>query len=661
MPDGVGPTTTSSRQLENHCHSRAPPNATYSPSPILDVCTLAAASNSGFPIPSSLVDDDENFCCICRPLCYLPKTRGPVCGKNCFPNSCDFACPPIACDCCWTRWHRHRLPNENLLVLSIIQLLCGFASIILFSVALTKAVFLYRMATGMWAGFLMLIAGVQGLITARRPVLCTIAGLLVVCALATLSACLLIGVSVAGTIEDGFVNHAGLRSQSPVLHSIKFTHAFHQSDDLIQSVGLSGLDQSGLWNSLNWTSVGPFRLRAISRDLMAHILDPHLRTCQVILHVLLLLVGILDSSVSLSIAVLCCRYVRAHPTSSWAQRNSQSNRTNIVSFDSATASQAAALLRSGDVNQFIGSGNLLLAVATDSLMEHESRLTRPMSNQPLAEPYLHHTVAPFLPESSRPALILTQAGTGSMAWTAARAAATLLDHNRSLTDSRFTEDGQHQPVPHVIPNPLSKRLRLRLPKRSKRPRLLFTSLNTPTVSTVMNPGNSDQLNTNTVPPYRPGNTLLYVIPSPTRDEPPMIFPPFPPTYSSLQRRPSTFALSRASEQSLPHTGSVSFGTRNCPSHRGASRHSSLNSSLLSRIFSLHETRRRLWSHHQRTHHPTARPPNHRAAASALMCAVDRLLQPVLIVEDPGVNSSVLPESVPVNPPKYSTLEDTETP
>ncbi|KAF7233912.1 hypothetical protein EG68_12525 [Paragonimus skrjabini miyazakii] len=661
MPDVAGPATTSRRQLENHSRSVVLSSTTYSPSPVLDVCNLAAASNSEFPIPSSLVGDEESLCCICRPLCYLPKTRRPVCGENCFSTLCDFACPPIACDCCWTRWHRHRLPNENLLVLSIIQLLCGFASIILFSVALTKAVFLYRMATGMWAGFLMLIAGVQGLITARRPILCTIAGLLVVCALATLSACLLIGVSVAGTIEDGFVNHAGLRSKSPVFHSIKFTHAFHENDDLIQSVGLSGLDQSGLWNSLNWTSVGPFRLRAVSRDLMVHILDPHLRTCQVIIHVLLLLVGILDSSVSLSIAVLCCRYVRSHPASSWSQRNSQSNRTNIVSFDSATASQAAALLRSGDVNQFIGSGNLLLAVATDSLMEHESRLNRPVSNQPLAEPYLHHTVAPFLPESSRPALILTQAGTGSMAWTAARAAATLLDHNRSVTDSRFTEDGQHQPVPHVIPNPFSKRLRLRLPKRSKRPRLLFTSLNTPAVDTPMNPGNSDQPSNTTVPPYRPGSTLLYVIPSPTRDEPPMIFPPFPPTYSSLQRRPSTSALSRASEQALPRTRSVSSGTRNCPGRRSASRNSSLNSSLLYRIFSLHETRRRLWSRHQRTHHPTTRPPNHRTAASALMCAVDRLLQPVLIVEDPEVNSSRLPQNVPVDPPKYSVLEHTEIP
>ncbi|VEL21915.1 unnamed protein product, partial [Protopolystoma xenopodis] len=103
-------------------------------------------------------------------------------------------------------WPRRRLAaNENLFVLSVIQLLCGFAAVILSGVAVRKAVFLHQMATGLWAGVLMLTAGLHGLATARRPRACSLVSLLVISVLVSLAAGLLACVSIAGLIEDGLL------------------------------------------------------------------------------------------------------------------------------------------------------------------------------------------------------------------------------------------------------------------------------------------------------------------------------------------------------------------------------------------------------------------------------------------------------------------------
>ncbi|VDN49936.1 unnamed protein product, partial [Dibothriocephalus latus] len=97
------------------------------------------------------------------------------------------------------------MPNENLFVLSMIQILCGLAAVILSGVAVTKMVFLYQMATGLWSGFLMLATGFHGILTSRRCNPRTLISLLVFCVLVALAACLLASVSVAGLIEDGLL------------------------------------------------------------------------------------------------------------------------------------------------------------------------------------------------------------------------------------------------------------------------------------------------------------------------------------------------------------------------------------------------------------------------------------------------------------------------
>ncbi|CAL8100855.1 unnamed protein product [Calicophoron daubneyi] len=593
------------------------------------------------------------FSLLCSRRCFPSKftqsqyNQGSCWSRFChamFPLHCIF--PTCTCSQC-PRWRRRRIPNESLLILSIIQLLCGFAAIILSSVALTKTVFLYQMATGMWAGFLMLVAGTQGLIAARRPIVCTLVGLLVFCLIVTVAACLLICVSVAGTIEDGFFD--GMNSKGGSRHHlVRFTYSFHKLDRPFQisDTSHSFFSSQGLSNTFipvlsNFTGVGPLRLKIPGKDLAVSIPDGNLRTCQVILHVLLLLIGILESSVSLSTSIICCRYVCSRAGRSRCNRDAYAARTNIVSFNSATANQAAALLQSGDMTQFTGSGNVLLAVSSGSISDSNMNLN-PTSENRVLEPLIHHTMAPFLPSSSRPALILTQAGTGAMAWTAARAAATLLNRNKPLYPPDCQLTGNSGSVASEDVSVLSnftgirsyftrnRRRQTRL-RRLNRPRLLFTSLSTPV---PQNCPHSDRIGfCNDGPILPPGSTLIYVMPSPSQEQPPMIFPPFPPTYSSLQRRPSSPNLPRdlpSAERCLPGQ-SHQVGSR---AERGRPRRSNVRR-VLSSIFIQRRLRRRESNSNVRIRPRRGRYRGSRAAASALICASDRLLQPVLIIEDPS--------------------------
>ncbi|CAH8510540.1 unnamed protein product [Dicrocoelium dendriticum] len=628
--------------------------------PSSDLIDPSLGTVCDFRLPSPLTTSHHSafsYCCFGH---HLSKTSKPTCDKNCLstmfklnvsPSSSSRICWPFSlwCNCAIKYFRRRRIPNENLLVLSIIQMLCGFASIILSSVALTRTIFLYHMATGMWAGFLMLLAGTQGLITARRPIVCTMIGLLILCIVVTIAASLLIGVSVAGIIEDGFLNRENSHSKSTV-HVVKFAYAFQGGGVLSPGSALTAFNALHPSQSSNRTNVNQLRVRALNDATTSTSSDAHFRACQVIIHLLLLLIGILGSSVSLSTSVLGYRFIHSRARS---DSHTFPRRTNIVSLDSATASQAAAVLQSGDINRLFGS-DVLLAVGTHSLANQETHLSHNKGLNGPSRPYLHHTVTPFLPDSGRSALILTQAGVGSVAWTAARAAASLLGDQPE--DNPLSEESLPSlPSLDHFPASLSRRIRAKFsgPKQSRRPRLLITSLETQSSRYGRTEGQHtsapDQLDSFA---YPPGSTLLYVIPSPSRDDPPMVFPPFPPTYSSLQKRPSHAPSNRPQQRRISarltrdsrirNTNSIPCG----PSRSHFPRRISPNRDSPRRLFPL--TRRRRLTN--------ARTPNPRSPNSSLICAIDRLLQPVLIVEDPKEFIQPRQKLLSPNPPEYSAID-----
>nr|CAH8871820.1 unnamed protein product [Trichobilharzia regenti] len=602
---------------------------------------------------------DENVsrrCCFCTCAPLLPKAycTNTCCSKpNCLISS-DSLCSvdtlfclflPGSCKCRLFSFPRHRITNENLIILSIIQLLCGFAAIVLSSVALTKAVFLYQMATGLWAGILMVVTGLHGLFAARRPVVCALIGLLVLCMIVSLAACVLICVSVAGTIEDGFLGSTASRKAFP-REIIRISSGFRENATSSQkyeqrpsmvtltprSPGWSEFDQVQLWDFKNVLRETP---------------DSYLRTCQIILHLLLLLVGILEASVSLATSILCCRCVCSNSTN-FRFQNSRSLRTNIVSFNAATANQAASVLRSGAVNDFVGSGNVILALNTDVPVQNNasSNIT-----EAILQPQIHHTLIPFLSDLNRHSLILTQAGTGTIALSAARAAANLVDtrrfetqHGTSFPCSSNNEQSSVQ-RPHTLGRNMFNRLRgCRLNRSNEsRPRLLYTTLHIP--ANLSNDSDSFP----NPPPFSPSTTIVYVMPSPTHEEPPMIFPPFPPSYSESQKKsPLTTSINRIQRnQSVPLQPHPPRRLRRRLVRYGISR--ARLRSRLSRLFCRQNSRQcnSLWTaNNSRRSRVTCHLS--RSVASAPISVGDRLIQPVLIIGDPGTaRHSEDP------PPKYS--------
>ncbi|KAK4474924.1 hypothetical protein MN116_002031 [Schistosoma mekongi] len=499
----------------------------------------------GIPEVESDISHDEEvhrpsccFCNICAPVMSKSHCSNICCSKfNCFISTVSH-CSPEAflcllftgpCNCRLFSLPRHRVTNENLIILSIIQLLCGFAAIVLSSVAFTKAVFLHQMATGLWAGILMVMTGFHGLLAARRPVVCALVGLLVLCMIVSLSACVLICVSVAGTIEDGFLSSSTTQKGFP-REITKISSSTHKNKTTFQQRYSKSLTTMTT-KTADWSDVDQAQILEF-KNVLRETSDTYLRTCQIILHLLLLLVGILEASVSLATSILCCRCVCSN-SGNFRFQNSRSLRTNIVSFNAATANQAASVLRSGAINDFVGSGNVLLAVNADMPTRNDSVSTAELS----LKPKIHHTLIPFLSELNRHSLILTQAGTGTVALSAARAAANLLDTRScenqdrtsvpctSTNEQSFTQ--RHFPLSRFIIHRL-KGFRSSRPNES-RPRLLYTTLQIPT--DVSNASNSSPTS-----PFTSTSTIVYVMPSPTQEEPPMIFPPFPPSYNESQKK-----------------------------------------------------------------------------------------------------------------------------
>ncbi|CAH8586818.1 unnamed protein product [Schistosoma turkestanicum] len=617
---------------------------------------------SAIPEVQSDASQDEGVsrpcCCFCT-LCVpaIPKTHCiDIC---CFKSSCLIPtvslCSPGAylcllftgpCKCRLFSFPRHRVTNENLIILSIIQLLCGFAAIVLSSVAFTKAVFLYKMATGLWAGILMVVTGFHGLLAARRPTICALVGLLVLCMIISLSACVLICVSVAGIIEDGFLSGTITRKGFS-RELLRIPSSYRENKTSFQRQDPKSSMAALTIRTTDWSEVDQVKLSNF-KNVLRETSDTNLRTCQVILHLLLLIVGILEASVSLATSILCCRCVCSNSVNLQSQ-NSRSLRTNIVSFNTATANQAASVLRSGAINDFVGTGDVLLALNSDIPTR-----SYPISSttEALRKPQIHHTLIPFLSELSRHSLILTQAGTGTVALSAARAAANLLDSGSLETEDRTSVSCSSNDQPSVQrPLTLSrsifhrlKEFRVTRPNES-RPRLLYTTLQVP-----INVSNTPDSSSNSLP-LSSTTTIVYVMPSPTHEEPPMIFPPFPPSYNESQRRSGVGTpVTR-----IQRNHCMTFQSN--PSRRYRRRSARISrprfhSSIRSRLSRLLHRNTSHQSNILRTtstsRHSRMRYHLSRSVASAPISVGDRLIQPVLIVGDPH---TVRITGDP--PPKYS--------
>ncbi|CAH8659417.1 unnamed protein product [Heterobilharzia americana] len=480
----------------------------------------------------------------------------------------------------------------------------------------------------------MVITGFHGLFAARRPVVCALIGLLVLCMMVSLAACVLICVSVAGIIEDGFLGNTGARKAFP-REIISISSGFRENTTY-QKHGQKSTVITLTPRTAGWSEFDQVQLLDF-KNVLSETSDSYLRTCQIILHLLLLLVGILEASVSLATSILCCRCV-CSTSPNFRFQNSRSLRTNIVSFNAATANQAASVLRSGAINDFVGSGNVLLALDTDVPIQREITNS---SSEAARKPQIHHTLIPFLSDLNRHSLILTQA------------AANLVDTRRletpdrtSVSRSSNNEQSSAQ-RPHTLSRTMIHRLRgCRLGRSSEsRPRLLYTTLQIPANLS------SDSDSFPNPPPFSPTATIVYVMPSPTHEEPPMIFPPFPPSYSESQRRSLNTPISRVqrnqcmalqSHQPRRHRRrSARYGISHPRFHPSVGSHLSrlfcrYNSCRLDPLWTTNTSRRSRATYHLS-----------RTAASPISVG-DRLIQPVLIIGDP-----VTVRLAEDPPPKYS--------
>lgn len=153
------------------------------------------------------------------------------------------ACLPISdrrklCVCC--PHLPRRLDSENLLILSLIQLLCGSAAIILFGVALTKEGYLHQIGTGMWAGSLMLAAGCLGIATSRHRSPCTLISLLVLCVMTSVTSAVLASISTAGLVQDGVKHAQSTKMHLIVLHTLLFIVGFLECSVAITTAIICG-------------------------------------------------------------------------------------------------------------------------------------------------------------------------------------------------------------------------------------------------------------------------------------------------------------------------------------------------------------------------------------------------------------------------------------
>lgn len=440
-----------------------------------------------------------------------------------------------------------KMPNENLFVLSIIQLLCGLAAVVLSGVAVTKVVFLYQMATGLWSGFLMLATGFHGILTARRCTPKTLVSLLIFCVLVALSACLLACVSVAGLIEDGI-----LRPDT------SFTLLAASNPSYYASVSPAGHPEDF-----------PHRRIAASNH------PPRLH--QVMLHVLLLVIGILEASVSVACAVLCCR--------------------QICPSDSTPPLSAISYLQNRGATLVPGGSDFLLAVAADP-----DRPPPLLLDYPLPPPDLHPSAHHFLPRPGRRVVILTQAETGVHALAAAQAVANLVSPSQTPQCS----------------TPASSSYRAQKREESHQ-------LKTHLCTFLPQLANGNDAEFRAAHP----SSLLYVLSSPSPSDAPMIFPPFPPAYCAEEEgsfhfqegssQPSSLRIHPQSFNLGPLVNSESTSSRRRHRRRDTFRGVGRRSSEIPgprRFLSQRRSRR-----------------SSSSVETAVGLLGDRILQPVLVVED----------------------------
>lgn len=599
--------------------------------------------------------------CTNRLSCIYAKLKS-LCNVSCWPTLLYY--PNRKCGC---RCSLPKLLNENIMVLSITQVLFGLLAITLSGLSYLRTVFLHQMATGLWAGVLMLITGSYGLHAARRPILSSLIGLLVLSSLATLSACILIGVSVAGTIEDGFLNENNIRHGNQYDDVSKFSVVVLRNITPTQKLGTKLISRPYLQptHSVNATlKLGDKNTLPLTKNGFTPSSASSSRTSDVSLHLMLLVVGILEASVSLAMSITCFRCIYSRHAN-FHSRITRSSRTNIVSFNASTANQAASILRSGALTNFVGTGNVLLALDAGISDHLGFQSSGSISNRSTQKPHIHHTLIPFLPELNRHSLILTQAGSGTMAWTAARAAANLVCTERcDMGDSTMPPPTQLNATQHsnirrsrlLTYNTSNQRPSSQI-NASRRPRLLYTSLHTPFTQLTSINNSSRENSFPNPPPFSPHSTLVYVIPSPTHDEPPMIFPPFPPSYNELNKRPAsqTPLFCPQNEQALARSRSgctVRLGThRSRLPLRPFSRYMSFRSRRS--YYNLRWRRLFRLQRNLTSSGPTATQniTNRSSAASAPIPAGDRLIQPVLIIDDHNQKSYTNVSDDP--PPKYS--------
>lgn len=475
--------------------------------------SAADALGDGTPTDNEdlLTPDRRDRSCLWR-LCPSLRKR---CSKSHHPN-CSFIRSLLTLPCkSFCHFNGRRMPNENLFVLSMIQILCGLAAVILSGVAVTKLVFLYQMATGLWSGFLMLATGFHGILTSRRCNPRTLISLLVFCVLVALAACLLASVSVAGLIEDGLLRP---ETSFSILSAPSISSASSASYyDLIPP---SRQDKS--FSSDGRMKYSP--LRDNEAPIRFAIETQPSRLHQVVLHILLLVIGILEASVSVACAVLCCRQVCP---------------------SSAPPISAINYLRNRGATLIPGGAEFLLAVAVEPDQPPPILL-----DYKIPPPDFHPSVQPFLPRPGRRAFILTQAETGIHALAAAQTVASLLSpsgRNRpELVDETCTcqqallaHDSSLPSRPFIQRTLRGVRSRLRprgfrrtsdtSQKRAAATQLLSQLISLLPTLDVNSTNNADGSSRYTT-------SLLYVLSSPSPNEPPMIFPPFPPAYCRDETR-----------------------------------------------------------------------------------------------------------------------------
>ena len=112
---------------------------------------------------------------------------------------------------------RH-LPSDTFLVLSVFQMVCSLVALTLTCVTISQRAFQHELGAGLWAGSLMLAAGLHGILTSRRKNICMLVTLLVLCVLAALSAALLACLSAAGIVMDNMSRVVHMRHV--VLHTL---------------------------------------------------------------------------------------------------------------------------------------------------------------------------------------------------------------------------------------------------------------------------------------------------------------------------------------------------------------------------------------------------------------------------------------------------------